>query len=64
VADPLNQKKAKKLMEVAGWTETRGGKHVVKMTKPGWRPVTLPMNNGRDYPKGLSERIRKQAGLE
>ena len=51
-------------MEADGWIETRGGKHVVKMTKPGRRPVTLPFNKGRDYPKGLSEAIRKQAGLE
>jgi predicted metal-dependent phosphotriesterase family hydrolase len=30
----LNQKAARKLLEDHGWTMTRGGKHVVKMTKP------------------------------
>ena len=48
MATPLSQKKAKRLMEADGWTETRGGKHVVKMVKPGHRPVTLPFNKGRD----------------
>ena len=28
----LNQKSARKLLERNGWTMTRGGKHVVKMT--------------------------------
>ena len=36
----LNQKAARKLLEQHGWTMTRGGKHVVKMTKPGERPKT------------------------
>ena len=31
----LNRKAARKLLEEHGWTMTRGGKHVVKMTKPG-----------------------------
>jgi predicted RNA binding protein YcfA (HicA-like mRNA interferase family) len=39
---PLSQKKAIKLLEDNGWTLARGGKHVVKMTKPGNRPITLP----------------------
>jgi hypothetical protein len=33
----LNQKSAQKLLESNGWTMVRGGKHVVKMTKPGQR---------------------------
>jgi hypothetical protein len=27
----------------------RGGRHQVKMTKPGWRPITLPENKRRAY---------------
>lgn len=40
-----------------------GGKHVVKMTKPGERPITLPMHKGRDYSKALDSAIRREAGL-
>jgi hypothetical protein len=36
----LNQNAARNLLEQYGWTMTRGGKHVVKMTKPGERPIT------------------------
>jgi predicted RNA binding protein YcfA (HicA-like mRNA interferase family) len=63
VADLLSQKKAQRLLEANGWTCERGGKHVVKMTKPGKRPITLPRHSGREYGKGLSAAIRHQAGL-
>jgi hypothetical protein len=33
-----------------GWIQARGGKHQVKMTKEGCRPITLPQHKGRDYP--------------
>jgi len=46
-----------------GWTQTLGGKHVIKMIKPGERPITLPMHKGRDYSRGLSASILRQAGL-
>lgn len=59
----LNQKKAIKLLGANGWTRTHGGKHQVKMTKPGNRPITLPQHKGRDYPPGLAQAILKQAGL-
>ena len=36
----LSQKKAIKLLKENGWMQTRGGRHQVKMTKPGCRPVT------------------------
>ena len=51
----LNQRAARKLLEENGWAMTRGGKHVVKMTKPGERPITLPHHKNRDYPPGLSQ---------
>jgi predicted RNA binding protein YcfA (HicA-like mRNA interferase family) len=60
----LNQKSARKLLERNGWTMTRGGKHVVKMTKPGARPITLPHHKNRDYPPGLTTAILRQAGLK
>ncbi|MFM8520420.1 MAG: type II toxin-antitoxin system HicA family toxin [Solirubrobacterales bacterium] len=59
----LNQKKAIKLLEKQGWTRETGGKHQVKMTKAGKRPITLPANRRRDYPVGLAIAIMKQAGL-
>jgi predicted RNA binding protein YcfA (HicA-like mRNA interferase family) len=59
----LNQKKAIKLLKEKGWTQARGGKHQVKMSKPGCRPITLPQHKGRDYPTGLAQAILKQAEL-
>jgi len=59
----LSQKKAIKLLKENGWTQGRGGKHQVKMTKAGRRPITLPQHKGRDYPSGLTQAILKQAGL-
>ena len=59
-----NQRSMKRLLEANGWTETLGGKHVVKMTKPGQRPITLPHDKGGGgYPPGLTAAILRQAGL-
>jgi predicted RNA binding protein YcfA (HicA-like mRNA interferase family) len=63
VRGTLNQKEAIRLLEQHGWTRETGGKHQVKMVKPGRRPITLPANRRRDYPVGLSIAILKQAGL-
>lgn len=63
MAKPHNQKSMRKLLEQNGWTQTRGGKHVVKMTKPGCRPITLPMHKGRDYSPRLTASILRQAGV-
>ena len=43
---------------------TRGGKHVVKMSKPGWRPVTIPSCHGETLSVGLARSILKQAGID
>ncbi|MGN6202457.1 MAG: type II toxin-antitoxin system HicA family toxin [Solirubrobacterales bacterium] len=59
----LSQKKAIKLLKQHGWTQSRGGKHQVKMTKPGCRPITLPQHRGGDYSPWLTQTILKQAGL-
>jgi predicted RNA binding protein YcfA (HicA-like mRNA interferase family) len=64
VRGTLSQKKAIKLFRENGWTQSRGGKHQVKMTKQGCRPITLPHHKGRDYPPGLASAILKQAGLQ
>jgi predicted RNA binding protein YcfA (HicA-like mRNA interferase family) len=53
----------RKLLVQHGWFEARGGKHPVKMTKPGRRPITLPQNRGADYGKGLEKAILRQTGL-
>jgi predicted RNA binding protein YcfA (HicA-like mRNA interferase family) len=60
---PHNQKPMRKLLIDHGWSESRGGKHVVKMTKPRERPITLPRHKGRDYGKALERAIPRQAGL-
>jgi predicted RNA binding protein YcfA (HicA-like mRNA interferase family) len=59
----MNQKQWIALLVRHGWTEERGGKHVVKMTKPSHRPITLPRHNGATYGPGLDAAIRRQAGL-
>ncbi len=63
MAGALNQKTAQKLLERHGWVRTIGGKHNVKMEKPGHRPITLPMHQGADYSKGLAAAILRQAGI-
>lgn len=63
VAKLLNQKSAIRLLRRHGWREIVGGKHSVKMTKPGRRPITLPMHKGRDYGSGLTHAILRQARL-
>jgi predicted RNA binding protein YcfA (HicA-like mRNA interferase family) len=60
----LNQAAAIFLLRRNGWSQTTGGKHAVKMTKPGHRPITLPRHRGRDYGPGLTRAILKQAGLD
>jgi predicted RNA binding protein YcfA (HicA-like mRNA interferase family) len=59
----LDQKKATKLLSDDGWALTHGGKHQVKMTKQGCRPITLPHHKGHDYPPGLAVEILREAGL-
>jgi hypothetical protein len=55
----------KRLLEANGWTETAGGRHVVKMTKPGHRPITLPHGkSGGGYPIGLAMAIMLQVPAE
>jgi predicted RNA binding protein YcfA (HicA-like mRNA interferase family) len=60
---PKTQRQWIKLLEAEGWTRARGGKHQVKMTKPGQRPITLPENKRRVYSKGFEAALRRQAGL-
>jgi predicted RNA binding protein YcfA (HicA-like mRNA interferase family) len=59
----LNQKKAIRLLTANGWRRTQGGKHQVKMARPGRRPITLPHHKGRDYPPGLVAAILREARL-
>jgi predicted RNA binding protein YcfA (HicA-like mRNA interferase family) len=59
----LNQSSAIRLLTAHGWTKERGGKHSTKMTKPGHRPITLPMHNRGDYSPWLRQSILRQAGL-
>jgi predicted RNA binding protein YcfA (HicA-like mRNA interferase family) len=60
---PSNQREWIKRLEAAGWVRERGGKHVVKMTKEGMRPITLPHHRGQTYGKGLDAAIKRQAAL-
>jgi len=60
---PMTQREWVKLLESHGWTHETGGKHQVKMTKSGLRPITLPANRRKAYSKGLEAALRRQAGL-
>jgi predicted RNA binding protein YcfA (HicA-like mRNA interferase family) len=60
----VSQASARALLERNGWKMEIGGKHVIKMTKPGERPITLPYHQRQNYSVGLSQRILKQAGLK
>jgi predicted RNA binding protein YcfA (HicA-like mRNA interferase family) len=60
---PETQKEWIKRLKQAGWKLERGGKHQVKMTKPGMRPITLPENKRRAYSKGFEAELRRQAEL-
>jgi predicted RNA binding protein YcfA (HicA-like mRNA interferase family) len=60
---PETQKQWIKRLKSEGWNQGRGGKHQVKMSKPGHRPITLPEHKGNAYSKGLEGQLRQQAGL-
>jgi predicted RNA binding protein YcfA (HicA-like mRNA interferase family) len=60
----LNQKRAIRLLEKNGWNRETGGKHSVKMSKPGRRPIPLPHHGGSDYSRWLTAKILKEAGLD
>ena len=63
IPQTLNQADMIRLLAANGWTQESGGKHQVKMTKSGHRPITLPDHKRRDYPSGLREAILKQANI-
>lgn len=57
---PGTQKQWIKKLLADGWALERGGKHQVKMTKPGCRPITLPENKRRTYSKGFEAQLRRE----
>jgi predicted RNA binding protein YcfA (HicA-like mRNA interferase family) len=60
---PMTQKEWIRRLKLEGWKRERGGKHQVKMTKDGHRPITLPENKREAYSKGFEAELRRQAGL-
>jgi predicted RNA binding protein YcfA (HicA-like mRNA interferase family) len=58
------QKELVKRLSKEGWKREAGGRHQVKMTKEGRRPVTIPEYRGETLPVGLSQAILRQAGIE
>lgn len=64
MAQANDQKSWIRCLQQEGWTLARGGKHQIKMAKPGRRPITLPMHKGAQYPKGLNAARRRQADLQ
>jgi predicted RNA binding protein YcfA (HicA-like mRNA interferase family) len=51
-------------LQKAGWTRQKsgGGSHV-KLTRPGRRPVVVPVHGNRPLPPGTLNNILRQAGL-
>lgn len=60
---PRTQKEWIRLLTQDGWTQETGGKHGVKMTKEGHRPITLPTHKRSTYANGLDAAIKREAGL-
>jgi hypothetical protein len=60
---PATQKEWIKRLQKEGWTLDHGGKHQVKMTKAGQRPITLPENKRRVYSKGFEAQLRREISL-
>jgi hypothetical protein len=60
MAEPNDQKSWIKFLVSRGWAVERGGKHQTKMVKDSCRPITLPMNKGREYAKGMNSALRRQ----
>jgi hypothetical protein len=61
---PKTQVQWIKLMTSNGWRQEAGGKHQVKMTMSGRRPVTLPDNHRRAYSKGFEAQLRRETRLD
>ncbi len=61
---PRTQTQWIKVLGRNGWRQQAGGKHQVKMTKPGRRPVTLPDNHRRAYSRGFEAQLRRETGLD
>jgi hypothetical protein len=57
---PRTQKEWIKRLLAEGWTQGRGGRHQVKMTKPGRRPITLPDNRRRAYSKRFEAQLERE----
>ena len=57
---PMTQRQWISLLRSDGWRQEAGGKHQVKMTKQGRRPVTLPDNHRRAYAKGFEAQLRRE----
>lgn len=60
---PRTQAQWIKLLRDDGWKQETGGKHQVKMTRQGRRPITLPDNHRRTYSKGFEAQLRREARL-
>ena len=57
---PKTQRQWVKALLDLGWAKERGGKHQVKMTKDGCRPITLPANKRQAYSKGLEAQLKRE----
>lgn len=61
---PKTQVQWIKVLRSHGWRQEAGGKHQVKMTMSGRRPVTLPDNHRRAYSKGFEAQLRRETRLD
>jgi predicted RNA binding protein YcfA (HicA-like mRNA interferase family) len=63
MAKLLNHRRAIRLLKRNGWERAGQGRHGVLMKKEGERQIVLPRKGGREYGKGLTQAILKQADL-
>jgi hypothetical protein len=61
---PKTQVQWIKVLRDDGWRQEAGGKHQVKMTKTGRRPITLPDNHRRAYSKGFEAQLRRESRVD
>jgi predicted RNA binding protein YcfA (HicA-like mRNA interferase family) len=60
----MDGKELVKLLKDHGWTlDHISGSHYI-MVKTGMRAVPVPVHGAKDIPKGLTNRIMKQAGVK
>lgn len=62
----MNGKELVKLLRANGWMvdHVEGSHHIMKKGKNGKGTIAVPVHGAKSLPKGLLEKLLKQAGLK